>query len=283
MQEPSIRTSRLAIAGGLAIAIAFGALGFGIGRSTAPAPGPAAPIAPPGPAASLGFDNDRVLRRADLLDLARAAADSAASGSKARGPLAAMPGQRFELVLPFGCSGPSDTGPTMRWRYDPDNGALRITVEPVRWEPGDWGPGERARFEVAEGFWVSRPWNSSEACPQDGGASPPNAEPITLPGQTLAIAQFFADAGHRNAQRDGRPYQTVTRVPVESFDGSRGFLLRLTGRVAEVPGGGVAHCVQPGGAEQRPVCVIAVRMDEVAVEDPATGEVIAAWPTEATG
>jgi hypothetical protein len=280
MQEPNIRSSRLAIAGGLAVAIALGAAGFVLGRTTAPRTEPpvavAATKAPPVQTAA----RDRILRRADLIELAENAADALTSGQDLDTVIGPSAGQRFELVLPFGCSGPNDSGPAMRWHYDAASEALRITVEPSTWSPDQWALDAPTRFEVAEGFWVSRPWSSSEACPQGGAAAPPDAEAITLPGQTLAIAQFFAAGANRDARRDGRPYESVTRVPAESFDGSRGFLLRVKGRLEEISRDGVVHCAQPAGAEQRPLCVIGVRMDVVAIENPAGGEVVASWAIE---
>lgn len=283
MQEPSIRTSRLAIAGGLVAAIALGAAGFVIGRSTAPQPEPAPPVVAAPPTSPATTASEGALRRAELIDLATQAADALTLGEPVPDHVQAAAGQRFELLLPFGCSGPNESGPTMRWHYDETNEALRVTVEPTSWDPGQWGLADASRFEVAEGFWVTRPWSSSESCPQGGSPVPPDTDAITLPGQTLAIAQFFGDAAHRDARRDGRPYETVKRVPVANFDGSRGFVLRATGRIDTIPGSGPVHCVQPGGAEQRPVCVIAVRMDEVAIENPLTGDVVASWRSDAAG
>jgi hypothetical protein len=284
MEEPSIRASRLAIAGGLGAAIVLGAAGFVIGRTTAPRPEPpaaavATEVVPVPPAAG-----DSVLRRADLIELAEDAADALTSGKELDEVAGASPGQRFELVLPFGCSGPNESGPAMRWHYDPASETLRITVEPNTWNPDQWGLGPPAAFEVAEGFWISRSWSSSEACPQGGAAAaPPDTDAITLPGQTLAIAQFFAAGASRDARRDGRRYESVTRVPAKSFDAPRGFLLRVKGRIDEIPGGGVVRCAQPAGVEQRPLCVIGARMDEVAIENPAGGDVVASWRVETAG
>ena len=281
MEEPSIRSSRLAIAGGLAAAIAVGATGFVLGRITAPRSQPA-PVtveaSPTTPATS-----DSILRRADLIDLAERAADALTSGEKEEDLSTVSAGQRFELILPFGCAGPNESGPAMRWHYDPESEALRITVEPSTWRPEQWALDRPPGFEVAEGFWISRPWSSSEACPPGGAAIPPDTDSITLPGQTLAIAQVLAGGDRRDARRYGQPYESVTRVPAESFDGARGFLLRVKGRLEEIPGTGVVHCAQPAGVEQRPVCVIGVRMDEVIIEDPAGGNVVASWPLEAAG
>lgn len=279
MQEPSIRTSRLAIAGGLAAAIVFGGAGFLIGRTTAPRPAPA-PVETAEPVPTPTSD---VLRRADLIALAQAASDALASGDAGSGRTAPAAGQRFDLVLPFGCAGPSKIGPAMRWQYDDASETLRITVEPTSWTASQWQLDQPARFEAAEGFWISRPWSSSEACPRDSVPVPPDSEAITLPGQTLAIAQVFTDGDNRNARRNGRPFEVVKRVPRAAFDPTRGFRLRIAGRIERVPGDGPVRCVQPAGAQQRPLCLIAARMDEVAIENPASGEVIGAWRLDTPG
>lgn len=281
MREPSIRASRLAIAGGLAAAIVFGGAGFLIGRTTAPRPEPA-PVERVEPAALPSPAGDVVLGRADLIALAQSATDAVASGPPASSADAAMAGRRFDLVLPFGCGGPAESGP-MRWQYDQAGETLRITVEPTSWPPSQWQLEQATRFEVAEGFWISRPWSSSETCPRDSILVPQDGEAVTLPGQTLAIAQFFTESDNRNARRDGKPFELVKRAPAVEFDGSRGFVLRVTGRIDRVPGHGPIHCVQPAGAQQRPLCVIAARIDEVAVENPATGEVIGSWRLDTPG
>ncbi len=282
MQEPSITASRLAIAAGLAAAIAIGGAGFLIGRTTAPRPAPSEPVvAVPEPAPTVASDS--TLRRAELIDLAETAADALSSGLSARDRLEAAAGQRFDLVLPFGCSGPDESGPAMRWHYEPANETLRITVEPASWTPEEWGLAAGAHFEIAEGFWIGRPWSSNEACPPNGPVPSADSAALTLPEPSLAIAQFFAGEARRDARRDGRPYEVVKRVPADTFDGSRGFLLRVRGRIESVPGSGLVHCIQPAGAEQRPLCVIGARIDEVAIEDPVNGEAVASWPIEATG
>ena len=95
--------------------------------------------------------------------------------------------------------------------------------------------------------------------------------------------QFFAAGDNRDARRDGRPYELVKRVPSTEFDGSRGFLLRVSGRIADVAGDGPVRCVQPGGAQQRPVCAIGVRIEEVAVEHPISRSVLGSWHGDAAG
>ncbi|ARR53235.1 hypothetical protein [Rhizorhabdus wittichii] len=277
MHEPSIRTSRLVIAAGLAAVILVGGAGFLLGRQTAPGPVPVAPpVVAPAPAPKPPVE--RLLHRAELVALAREAADAWSTGDALPDGLRRAAGQRFELVLPFGCSGP--TGPDerlpMQWGYDDKQETLRISVTPVQWRAVDWGydAGDARR---AEGFWVARPWSSSDRCPERRPPSTPSGtEPITLPGQSLAVAQFLpADADGRIA-RNGRPLEVVRRVARADFDPSRGFRLRIAGRVDRDPE--PVRCVQPGGTEQRPICVIKLRMDEIAIENAANDDILGRWP-----
>jgi hypothetical protein len=284
MEEPSLHGSRIALAGALGAALVVGGAGFLLGRATtertpaviaqpvaAPAPKPA-----PEPAVPKG-----VLGRADLIALAAKAADAAADGREPVPQVAAADGRRFELRLPFGCSGPSgeDSSAALRWRHDPEDQALRIHAAPVTWTAQDWwGPDAAAGVEAVEGFWIARPWTSSEACPAgDDRSAAAGAEPVTLPGQTLAVGQIFFTEGARGGRRDGRPYETVVRIPEDELDVSAGFRLRISGRIARTRNAGPVLCRQPGGPEQRPICLVSVVIDEVAIENPATGKTLATW------
>lgn len=282
MEEPSPRSSRLALTGALVAAIAVGGAGFLLGRSTSErppqevAPPVARPVPKPAPEPVSG-----VLGRADLIALAAAAADGAAAGLEPGPEIAQADGRRFELRLPFGCTGPAgeDSAGPMRWRYDSKAQALRISVDPVAWTAQDWWPTEVANgVEAIEGFWVERPWTSSEVCP-NGGDRPAAAgtEAVTLPGQTLALGQIFLADGGRGGRRDGKAYESVIRVAADRLDSAAGFRLRISGRIARAGNVGPIRCRQPAGPEQRPICLVGVVMDEVAVENPASGETLATW------
>lgn len=282
MEEPSPRGSRLALAGALLAAIAVGGAGFLLGRGTSERP-PAvvtSPVTAPAPKPEPEPVLSGAMGRAGLVELAAAAADAAAAGRDPGPEIAQADGRRFELRLPFGCTGPAGedaTGP-MRWRYDSKAQALRIFVDPIAWTAQDWWPADAAGgVEAIEGFWIARPWTSSEACPE-GSAQPAAAgpEPVTLPGQTLALGQIFVADGGRGGRRDGKPYEAVVRVAEDRFDASAGFRLRISGRIVRAAGGGPVRCRQPG-PEQRPICLVSVVMDEVAVENPASGETLATW------
>lgn len=298
MREPSLRTSRLAMAGALVAAAAVGGAGFYLGRTTssdadrvaqsAPTPTPA-----PLPAVS-DVIADRVLDRADLIELAAAAADAAASDAPLPAEVRDSVDRRFEVAVPFGCSGAADaeSEAPLRWRYDSEAETLRLHVAVTRWEAGDWSLEPLGDSEAIEGFWIARPWSSSGECPQRAaspspvvspqpadGEPPAAANSSPTPVQTLAIAQFLGADVRREVLREGRPFQSVQRIPRADFAAPRGFRLLLSGRIEEVPGAqGPVHCVQPGGFEQRPRCIVAVTLDEVRIENPVDGTVLASWP-----
>lgn len=285
MQEPSLRTSRLALAGGIAAALVVGSGGFLLGRATTErteivaAP---APVTAPTPAPKPSPATRTILGRADLIALASKAADAAAAGTDPGAALADAVGQRFEVRLAFGCEGPADeqSKAPMRWRYDAKDKALRVQAAPVAWSAGDWWRQDApAGLETIEGFWIARPWTMSEACPRGAGRPAAlGADAVTLPGQTLALGQIFLEDSPRRARRDGKPYQSVLRVGEDELDTSQGFVLRLTGRIATVPGnGGAVRCDQPAGAEQHPICLIGVTFDRVSIETAADDRLIATW------
>jgi len=283
MQEPSLRTSRLAIAAGIMAAIAVGGAGFLLGRATAPDPEASDPVVTetPAPPPSPTPEPVRILGRADIIALAEEATDALVAGEPVPTEVREAVDRRFELAVPFGCAGAAgeESAAPLRWRYDREEEALRLHVAAASWAAADWGLSQAAGIEAIEGFWIARPWSSSGDCPQRAGqARATGMEPVTLPGQTLAVAQFFADGTRREALRDGRPFESVQRVPREEFAAPRGFRLLLSGRIDRVPGGGPVRCIQPAGIDQRPICVVAVTLDEVRIENPATDELLARWP-----
>jgi hypothetical protein len=287
MREPSPRTSRLALAASLAALFAFAGGGFLLGRATAPAPPP--PLTAPTPTVvkpRIEAPAERSVGRLDLIALGASAADAAASGAPLPETATELVGKRFEIALPFGCDGPTPAGSDapLRWRYDEDASALRIHVEPSVWDKGEWWQKPPETVESMEGYWIERPWSSLETCPSSSPmSSAPNANPVTLPGQTLGLVQLLSPDAPRQMRRNGKPYEAVIRKAAEGAQLPQGLQLRLAGRVGRFPGGQPVRCLQPGGREQRPVCLIAVTFEEVAFQDPATRETLAVWqPTADT-
>ncbi len=303
-----MRTSRIIIALGFLAALAIGGGGFLIGRNMAP---PSHPVAAPTPAPALAPPKERpLLGRRDFISLAAKAADASASGEAVPQDVLNAVGRRFDLVLPLGCPAPDNSSLSgTNWSYDKDRSRLRISIPPVEWKATDWNLDEEAKVEAIEGFWIARPWSSSTGCPppllvpasgqpsdartsaddteegksvgkntpvpanDEGAATTPSAPPV----ETLAVAQFVTPESTSSIRRAGRPFDIVTRVTPDQIDASRGFRIRLTGRIEQVPGGAPIQCIQPSGREHRPQCVIAAVLDDVKVENAATGAVLATW------
>ena len=281
MREPSPRTSRLAIAGSLAALIGVGGVGFLLGRGAAPVlpPSPVPAVAPvvPKPAEA---PPERLLQRSDLIALGIAAADASASGTSLSRDALELAGKRFELALPFGCDGPAPEGSDapLRWRYDEEAAALRVHVAPTVWQKADWWPEPPATIEAMEGFWIERPWTSRETCPSASAiAAAPDADPATLLGQSLGVVQLISRDTPRQLVRGGKPYEAVVRMATDAAPFDQGLRMKLTGRVGRFPNGQPVHCAQPGGREQRPVCLIAVTVEQVALQDPAGGGDLSVW------
>ncbi|MGE4322196.1 MAG: hypothetical protein AB7E60_04125 [Sphingobium sp.] len=289
MAEPSVRTSRLALAGAFLAVAVIGGAGFFAGRTTAPSPAPpAAPVPridvpPPVPT-----ESGAALERGDILLLAHQAADAFASGAAVPENVTRAGGRRFDLVIPFGCSGPSDaaSGRGMRWQYDAEQQTLRASAVPATWSAADWGLEGHDEAPAARGFWITRPWSSSGNCPANAGTPfPEGADAIALPGQTLAIVQFLAD-GHRSGWRGDRPFDVVQRMTADRFADRQWLRLRVKGRIDGGRQGGSVRCVQPGGMDQRPMCAVMVQMEEVRIElpesgtGPASSDVLGTWSVD---
>lgn len=295
MIEPSPRVSRLVVASAVAAIIVLGGGGFLLGRATVPEP-PTPFVAAPAPA-PVGTPTThektivRDLVRADIVALANAAADAASSGAALPKDVSGADGRRFRIYLPFGCDGPApaDSDTLLRWRYDAGTSSLRVSVASVAWDPAEWLSTKdsvqsedeaNATSESLEGFWISRPWSSLEMCKRaTPSAVRSGGEAVTLPGQTLGLVQIFTEDDSRTARRSGKPYESVIRTDLKDLKIEQGLRVRLDGRISHFPDGPTVRCRQPAGAEQRPVCLIAVSFDDVAIENPATGETVATWPS----
>lgn len=282
MKEPSLRASRLAIAGSIVGILLVGGAGFLLGRNTSERdPVPIAPPAPaPRPVVVPVDPNANVLDRAGLIALAATAADAEAAGTPLPERVIQSDGRRFLINLPFGCGGPAPatSDAAMRWRIEAK--ALRVHVEPAALDSADWLQPSPPEVEaVAEAYWISRPWTSSESCPANIAGKQVMDAPA--PEEALALAQFYLVEGRRQGRRAGQPLETVQRVPGEVPDLSLGLRLRISGRIANVPGrNSPVLCRQPAGVEQRPICLISIATDEMAIVNPATAETLATWSVD---
>lgn len=233
---------------------------------------PAAPVSIP------------TLNRAELIAAANAAADQYASGARVEGtdPLV---GRTFSIRIPFACGPLSEGGagdradglPRAGW--GPERRTIQLSLT-----PGDWTqsalmaePNAAARWEQVEGFWAPRPWLTGENCPALS-ADPLQGGPSVAAAQTLGVAAVFEEGASRIGRRNGRAYAYTVRgegdQPVQRP--AQGYRLLLEGRVVGFPTSGRAFRCRASGPDQRPVCVIAVQLDRVAVTQ-ADGAVMSEW------
>ncbi|GFE76955.1 hypothetical protein GR702_17015 [Novosphingobium sp. FGD1] len=243
-------------------------------------PAPLVQIAPP------------PLNRAELLATAAKAADTAAGGNPL--PLANrdLVGRSFTIRMPFGCAGPETDGTDSwaGWTYNEKTRALRLTARPAMLEAGDWAQDRAAAtaYDAVEGFWIDRPWTSSESCGTQIGKEPPQGTGMgpqgqgkasgdrLVPSRQLAIAMFYAPGASRTRQRGGRPYTSTIKLEGDEAPSTRGYTLVLSGRLAALDDGQPVRCLQRS-PDIPPRCIISVTFDKVAFEQPGRDKPLVEW------
>lgn len=228
-----------------------------------------------------------LLGRAELIAALAQAASVFAAGATVAGsdPLV---GRSFSLRLPFGCNGPTIAGEAneglAHWQWGEGQASLRLSLTPGDWlaspfVAGSTSDGNREAptptWEAVEGFWIARPWMATDACPVAGLSSSISAPPSP---QTVGLVAIFPEDSSRLSRRDGRAYQYTIRGKgdVPPVPPAGGFALRLEGRVVSFPNGRASRCVA-FSPDQRPTCVVAVRLDRVAFEGGTTGNPLSEW------
>ncbi|SCY15552.1 hypothetical protein SAMN05660666_00860 [Novosphingobium aromaticivorans] len=217
--------------------------------------------------------------RIDLIAAFGRASDAVAAGQALPDANRQLVGRTFSLKLPFGCDGEADKErPAWAgWTLDRNRQALKLSAAPERWTDAAWAKsiaGDMAH-EAVEGFWIERPWTSSEECPAGNPASE-SGLPASDERQTMGIAQFFAPDSPRTFQRGSRPYAHTIRVREPADVEGRTYRFAVSGRVTGFPDGQPIHCVQDA-PDRRPVCLMAVELARVSFEDPRDGTVLVEW------
>lgn len=218
------------------------------------------------------------LGRGDLIAAFARASDATAAGQPLPDANRHLVGRTFNLKLPFGCNG--EAGKELPvwagWTFDKKGRALKVFAVPERWTNADWVKSIAGKLphEAVEGFWIERPWTSSEDCP--AGIAPSTDLAASDERQTMGIGQFFAPDSPRTFQRGSRPYSHTIRVRDPAEIEGRAFRLALSGRVTGFPDGQPIRCVQDS-PDRRPVCLIAVELARVSFEDPRDEIVLAEW------
>ena len=224
------------------------------------------------------------LTRGDLVSAADQAASAYAEG---KSPSAADPlvGRDFAVRVPFGCNGPapadasgSENDGLAAWTWEAKGQAIQLRMAPSDWTASAMlsEAGASDKWEAVEGFWIPRPWLASETCPAVHADPLQTGAPPASP-QTVGLAAVFEVGGSRIGRRNGRAYEYSVRqtgdVPLTAP--KTGFRILLKGRVASFPSGRAIEC-RASGPDQRPVCIVAVQLDQVAYED-ATGNTLSEW------
>lgn len=230
-------------------------------------------------------------REALLMAVARAASARAA-GTDDGASQRELDGQPFEFTIRFGCSGPVEelrTAP-LGWTHDPAKATLRLRAMPTITTDDPVAARIAGKaVEAIEGFWVPAPWLLQATCP--AAAAPPVAPPEpaaasdqesgrqvqpSLRWPKVGIAQFFTSADDRTRRRDSRAYEAVESVEDGAPVGSQGFDLVLSGRLRLTPGNRVIECVA-AGSDTPPDCIVSADIDEVRMQRPEDGSVVARW------
>jgi hypothetical protein len=291
-----------------AVGLASAALVAACSRPRSP-PKPAA--APPPPAASTSAAPlpSPVLTRADLIAAAAAARDAYARGAPYPEANTDLVGRRFTLRLPFGCTDATSDADDARIEADATKKSLTLAARPQVWTGQPWlSPivGPSPPVEAVEGFWIRRPWTTSELCPPTpaalpappaptgkplagkaptgkpptGGAAPAPPAPPAASAETLGLVRIYRAGDSRLKRHAHQPYRVVLKLTDSRIPLDRRFWLVLDGRVASLEGGegkGQPIRCQAATAQVLPRCLIGMELDHVAVEAQATGERLAEW------
>lgn len=251
------------------IAAASVGAGFLAGRDSVPPPPPVTaskPEAAPPPSPVVA---DAALDRADIIRLANSAADAASGGPAVEDM---FDGRRFVVRIPFGCGWRPGSEPDRGASYIIEDETLRVRVVPQEWTDLPWVASELSRRDAveAEGFWIPRPWTQSETCPSGEGVA-------ADPSSSLGLAQLFDSESSRVGQRRGRALEAIVHVDAGEVDLSKGLVQVIEGRVERWPGGQETVLCRAANPYERPVCLVATKLDSISIENALNGDQLADW------
>ncbi len=279
MEQPQRTRWVLPIAAGfvLAVLVAIAVLRPDNNRTTPAEPDVIEP--PPATAAPALVPPAPPLRRGDLVAAVARAASAYSAGEAYPSSDQALVGRRFEVVIPFGCSGPTPaTADPARWDFDLPKRTITLTAQPQIWTETPWVRAllGDATYDRVEGFWIPRPWMEGERCPKPR-TPPPGAPPAAPSEPGVGLVRLFDAEASRAGRRDARPYEVVRKADeAELATTAQEYRLVLSGRVSGFTRREPIKC-HAASIDQRPACLIAVEIDRVAFVEPATGEVLAEW------
>lgn len=208
------------------------------------------------------------LDREQLIFAALQALSAAALGQNDVEAQKALKGRAFELRLRFGCPGAAPGARSSRnWSYDDDKHVLRARIATdLSAESVSASDLLLKDYEGVAGFTIDRPLLLSAGCPAPGFAAMGSVEP------TIAVAQLFTSEDSR-VQRPERSYE-ITKGVDESGKPTQGLDLVISGRLSTLSDGRTIHCASIDGP---PACLIAAKLDRVAIENPAGRSILGEW------
>jgi hypothetical protein len=274
--------------------------------SPPPPPAETPPVipAPPLPPPPLG--------RSELLTALDTARFAYAAGRP--DPEQSLAGRRFSIREAFGCGGApaaqAEDG-VAGWRWGPKEQTIEISLTPIDWTSQLVVGEDAARWEAAEGYWITLPWLRTEDCParRAPAAAPPAPAPAATPApakapskppapaktptpaaattpaapaaaapappvrRTDGLAAVFEREGSRVGRRAGRAFSLTLRD--ELTPPPAGYRLVLEGRFSAFASGRAIRC-QAQSPDERPVCLAAAIVDRVAIES-ADGKLLKEW------
>jgi hypothetical protein len=88
--------------------------------------------------------------------------------------------------------------------------------------------------------------------------------------------ELFEPGTKREERRSGRPYQAVKKVAPGEMALDQGLRLVVEGRLVAFDKDEAIGCWSPS-PDRRPVCLIRVRFDRIAITGPTGDHVLAEW------
>lgn len=220
----------------------------------------------------------KALNRFALIDAAASAASSYAAGMSADRNVTDMAGRRFELILPFGCEGPTppkEVELVNGWRYDEESGVLQVTfpssIQHVAEITSEQRASDYGGVRLSKGFWIEREWLRAEICPPSDQTNSSEA----LDDPSLAIVELAVNEAPRAESRQGAPYRVSKRLSAEQAPTGQGLRIVIKGRLA-IDGGAPIQC-RSAHRNTRPTCFILARFDGVAVTDSSGSNIYGEW------
>lgn len=240
---------------------------------------------------------DPPMDRTALLLAIADARSAAALGHDDREAQRQLDGDRFEVRVRFGCTQSDERAGEEAFQVQvaTEGRALRLRAAPNIAAEAWIAPLGGEDIEAVEGFWIPRPWLLQEGCPVEAaerqspdvpsGSAPaseanepeiaPAAETGTPAGRA-GLAQLFARSDARTGRRDHRAYETTVPLSAEEQPSGGGYVLVLSGRLKQLPGGRVIAC-RAEDANRAPDCIVSVVFDRVRFERPDNRKILAEW------